>query len=64
MQFEDGEGFDLNYDEILHGFNLLLRELVSRAIHILNDRGDLGRPGVVNGRAQWAIGRARLDECT
>jgi hypothetical protein len=34
VQFEVGEEFDLNYDEILHGFNLLMREHVSRAIHI------------------------------
>jgi hypothetical protein len=40
-----------------------MRELVSRAIHILNDRGDLGRPSAVNGRAQRAIGRAHQDEC-
>ena len=62
VQFEDGEEFDLNYDEILHGFNLLMREPVSRAIHIPNDRGDLGRPGAVNGRAQRAIGRAQQNE--
>jgi len=54
----------LNYDEILHGLNLLMREPVSRAIYILNDRGDLGRPGAVNGRAQRAIGRAQQDEFT
>ena len=64
FQFEDGEEFDLNYDEILHGFNLLMREHVSRAIHIPNDRGDLGRPCAVNGRAQRAIGRAQQDELT
>ena len=64
VQFEDGEEFDLNYDEILHGFNLLMREPVSRAIHIPNDRGDLGRPGAVNGRAQRAIGRAQQGEFT
>ncbi len=34
LQFEVGEEFDLNYDEILHGFNLLMREHVSRTIHI------------------------------
>jgi hypothetical protein len=54
----------LNYDKILHGFNLLMREPVSRAIHIPNDRGDLGRLGAVNGHAQRAIGRAQQDECT
>ena len=59
VQFEDGEEFDLNYDEILHGCNLLMRELVFRAIHIPNDHGDLGRPGAVNGRAQRTIGQAQ-----
>ena len=54
----------MNYDEILHGFNLLMREPVSRAIHIPNDRGGLRRPGAVNGRAQRAIGRAQHDEFT
>jgi hypothetical protein len=64
VQFEDGEEFDLKYDEILHGFNLLMREPIFRAIHIPNDRGDLGRPGAVNGPAQRAIGRLQHDEFT
>ena len=64
FQFEVGEEFDLNYDEILHGFNLIMREPVSRAIHIPNDREDLGCPCSVNGRAQRAIGRAQHDEFT
>ncbi len=41
-----------------------MREPVSRAIHIPNDRGDLCRLGAVNGRAQRAIGRAQQDEIT
>ena len=52
VQSKEGEEFDLNYDAILHGFNLLMREHVPRAIHIPNDRGDLGPLGAVNGRAQ------------
>ncbi len=54
----------MNYDEILHGCNLLMLEPFSRAIHIPNDRGDLGRPGAVNGRGPMAIGRAQHDEFT
>jgi hypothetical protein len=64
VQFEDGEKLDLNYDKILHGFKLLMRELVSMAIHIPNDRGNLGRLGAKNGRAQRVIGRAQHDEFT
>ncbi len=52
----------MNYDELMHGFNIFTREPVSRAIHIPNDRGDLGRPSAVNGRAQRAIGRAQQNE--
>ena len=62
IQFEDGEEFDLNYDELWHGFNMFIREPVSRAIHIPHDRGDLGRPSAVNGRAQKAIGRAQQNK--
>ena len=62
VEFEYGEEFDFNYDELLHGFNMFTRERVSRAIYIPNDHGDLGRPGAVNGRAQRAIGRAQQNE--
>jgi hypothetical protein len=41
-----------------------MRELVSRAIHIPSDRGDFGRSGAVNCRAQRAMGRAQQDEFT
>ncbi len=40
VQFEDGEEFELNYNELLYGLNMFTREPVSRAIHIPNDRGD------------------------
>ncbi len=55
VKFEDGKELELNYDEILHGYKLLLREPVSKAIHIPNDRGDLGRPCAVNSRGPRAI---------
>ncbi len=64
VQVEDDEEFELNYDKILHGFHLLMREPVSRAIHIPNDRGDFGRSGAVNGRGPKAMGQAQHDKFT
>ena len=58
VQFEDGEEYDLSYDEILLGINTFAREPPRDAlgnlkrIEIPRDRGEEGRPGALKGRRQ------------
>ena len=56
VQFEDGEEFDMNYDEIMFGIRMLEREGpridgngFSVPIAIPYDRGEAGHPGAVFG---------------
>ena len=58
VQFEDGEEYDMNYDEIILGINTFAREPPRDAmgnvkrIEIPRDRGEEGRPGAVNVRGK------------
>ena len=58
VQFEDGEEYDLSYDEILLGINTFAREPPRDAlgnlkrIEIPRDRGEKGHHGALKGRRQ------------
>ncbi len=53
VQFEDGEEYDLNYDQILLGINMFAKEPPRdtlgnlKRIEIPRDRGEEGRPGAL-----------------
>ena len=58
VQFEDGEEYDYNYDQVLLGINMFAKEPPRddlgnlKRIEIPRDRGEEGRPGAVKGRTQ------------
>ena len=50
VQFEDGEEYDMDFDQIMRGHALLNETNPGRLIEIPYDRGENGRPGAITGR--------------
>jgi hypothetical protein len=67
VQFEDGEDYDLSYDEILLGINTFARESPRDAhsklkrIEVPRDRGEVGRPGALKGRSRQSHDPAKAN---
>ena len=54
VHFEDGEQYEMNFEQIMHGHNLLINTEPGRAIVIPYDRGENGRPRKMFGAATHA----------